>query len=163
MTDARFADADERALRLRVLDAEDLEVLSALLQDAAGRAGDLVWMRARRRFALFLNRFRWEDAPRAEGAGRPFERVRSVVLVHHVLSVRASGVDPRDAEQAVSVLRLAFEPSAEPDDPSGLLRVVLSGDGEIALEVECLELEATDVTRPYEAPSRRAPAHPLDD
>lgn len=161
--DARFADAGDRPLRLRALDAEDLEVVSSLLQDAAGRAGDLVWMRARRRFALFLNRFRWEDAARARAAGRPFERVRCVVMVHHVLAVRAVGVDPRDAERTVSVLRLEFAPAADPEDPSGVLRVVLAGNAEIALEVEFLELQAEDVTRPYEAPSGRAPAHPLDD
>ena len=161
--DARFSDADERPLRLRALDAEDLEIVSSLLQDAAGRAGDLVWMRARRRFALFLNRFRWEDAERARRAGRPFERVRTVVLIEHVLDVKSAGVDPRASEQAVAVLRLAFEPAEDPEDPSGTLRVLLAGDGELAIAVECLELRMEDVTRPYEAPAGRAPAHPLDD
>jgi hypothetical protein len=161
--DARFSDADEKPLRLGALDVEDLEVVSALLQDAAGRVGDLVWMKARRRFALFLNRFRWEDAERAERAGRPFERVRTVAMIHHVLDVKASGIDPREPEQAVSVLRLEFEPAEDPEDPSGVLRVVLAGDGELALTVEYLELRLEDVTRPYEAPAGRAPSHPLDD
>lgn len=161
--DARFSDADERPLRLGALDASDLEVVSALLQDAAGRAGDLVWMQSRRRFVLFLNRFRWEDAPRAARAGRPFERVRTVVLIENVEAVKASGVDPRDPDRAVSVLRLEFRPSDEPDDPSGVVRVMLAGDGELALAVECLELRLEDVTRPYEAPTGRAPSHPLDD
>ncbi|HKK34743.1 MAG TPA: DUF2948 family protein [Paracoccaceae bacterium] len=161
--DARFSDADEKPLRLRALDAEDLEVTSALLQDAAGRSGDLVWMKGRRRFALFLNRFRWEDAARAQRAGRPFERVRTVILIDHVEDVKASGVDPRAPEQAISVLRLEFRPSGDPDDPSGVLRAVLAGDGEVAISVECLEVRLEDVTRPYAAPAGRAPSHPLDD
>lgn len=161
--DARFSDADERPLRLRALDAEDLEVVSSLLQDAAGRAGDLVWMRGRRRFVMLLNRFRWEDAERARRAGRPFERVRTMVLGEHVMGVKASGLDPQEAETAVSVLRLAWEPSEAAEDPSGTLRIFFAGDGELALSVEALELRLEDVTRPYEAPSRRAPAHPVDD
>ncbi len=161
--DARFSDVDDKPLRLGALDAEDLEVASALLQDAAGRAGDLVWMKARRRFALFLTRFRWEEAAGAERAGRPFERVRTLVLIEHVEDVKASGVDPRAPDRAVSVLRLEFRPSGEPEDPSGVLRVVLAGDAELAISVECLEVRLEDVTRPYAAPAGRAPSHPLDD
>ena len=162
MSDARFEDAAERPIRLRAESAEDLEVVSALLQDAVGVAGDLAWMRRKRRFALFLNRFRWEDRARAERAGRAYERVRCVVLVENVESVRAAGVDPRERDQALSVLRLEFEGSPDPEDPSGQLRLILAGDGEIAIQVEALEVRVEDVTRPYLAPSGKAPNHPGD-
>ncbi|MEC9434506.1 MAG: DUF2948 family protein [Pseudomonadota bacterium] len=162
MTDARFEDASERPLRLAAESVEDLAVISALMQDAAGLARDLAWMRRKRRFALFLTRFRWVAGARADRAGRPYERVRSVALVEHVTGVRAAGVDPRDPDQALSVLQLVFEPSAEPEDPSGVLRVLLAGDGEIAIEVEALEMRLEDVTRPYLAPSGKAPEHPGD-
>jgi hypothetical protein len=162
MTDARFEDAAEKPLRLHARSAEDLEVVSALLQDAAGTAADLVWMKRKRRFALFLNRFRWEDADRAQRAGRPFERVRTVALVEHVTAVRAAGLDPRERDQAVSVLRLEFEPDPDPENPAGQLRAILAGDGEIAIEVEYLDLRLEDVTRPYLAPSGKAPSHPPD-
>ena len=162
MTDARFEDASERPLRLAAESVEDLSVISALLQDAAGLARDLVWMRRKRRFVLFLNRSRWEDRDRAERAGRPYERVRAVALVENVMAVRATGLDPRDPDQALSVLQLIFEPSGDPEDPSGVLRVVLAGDGEIAIEVEALEMRLEDVTRPYVAPSGKAPDHFAD-
>ena len=162
MSDARFEDAAERPIRLRAESAEDLEVVSALLQDAAGVAGDLAWMRRKRRFALFLNRFRWEDRERAEKAGRPYERVRCVALVENVESVRAAGVDPAERDQALSVLRLEFAPASDPEDPSGLLRIILAGDGEIAIQVEALEVRVEDVTRPYLAPTGKAPPHPQD-
>ena len=162
MSDARFEDAAERPIRLRAESAEDLEVVSALLQDAAGVAGDLAWMQRKRRFALFLNRFRWEDRARAEAARRPYERVRCVALVENVESVRAAGLDPADREQALSVLRLEFAASHDPEDPSGLLRIILAGDGEIAIQVEALEVRVEDVTRPYLAPTGKAPSHPED-
>lgn len=162
MSDARFEDASERPLRLRAETPEDLEVVSALLQDAAGSSGDIAWMRRKRRFAIFLNRFRWEDRDRAERSGRPYERVRSVLLIENVLAVRASGIDPADRDQTLSVLRLEFHAAADPEDPSGELHLILAGDGEIAVTVEYLDLRVEDVTRPYLAPSGKAPAHPLD-
>jgi hypothetical protein len=158
--DARFEDAEERPLRLHALDAEDLAVVSALVQDSVAMTRDLAWLRKKRRFVLFLNRFRWEDADAARLAGRPFERVRTVLLVDHVTAVRASGLDPSDKEQAVSVLGLSFDASADEEDPSGKFRVLLAGDGEIEIAVEYLEVRAEDVTRPWIAPSGKAPSHP---
>ncbi|MEO0683070.1 MAG: DUF2948 family protein [Pseudomonadota bacterium] len=158
--DARFEDADDRALRLHALDREDLQVVSTLVQDSVANARDLVWMRKRRRFALFLNRFRWEDADAARRAGRPYERVRCVLMAEHVMGVRASGLDPGDGEQTVSLLGLTFEPSDDPEDPAGRLRVQLAGDGEIAIDVEYLEVRVEDVSRPYLAPTGKLPSHP---
>jgi hypothetical protein len=157
--DARFEDGVERPLRLRAETAEDLPVLAALLQDAVTQTTDIAWARRRRRFSLLLNRFRWEDAPAAERQGRPFERVRAVLTVDSVLAARTSGIDPKDRDLVLELLTLAFDPGP---DGTGTLRLVLSGDGEIALDVECLEVTLTDVTRPYLAHARTAPSHPLD-
>jgi hypothetical protein len=141
---------------LRALSAEDLTVLSALLQDAVVDTGDIAWARRRRRFALLVNRFRWEDAAAAERQGRPFERVRALLSIEGVLAARASGVDPTDRSLIISLLALAFDPG---EDGAGRLRLILAGNGEIALEVEALDVTLADVTRPYEAPSRHRPAH----
>jgi len=163
MTDAKFSDADEKPLRLIAESEEDLKVISALLQDAVTRVGDIAWMKKRRRAALFVNRFRWEDEARAKAAGRPFERVRAVLLAAHVTAVRASGIDPSDPEMVLSVLSLTWERSNDdPEDPSGALRITLAGDGEILIEAEYLDLRLEDVTRPYAAPSGKAPHHPQD-
>lgn len=158
MTDARFEDGGERPLRLAAETPEDLEVISALVQDAVGRSGDAAWLRGRRRFAVLLNRFRWEDRDRAEASGRPYERVRAMLIVEDVLRVRAAGMDPADPEQLFSLLAITFEPG---EDGAGTVRMTLAGDGEIAIEVECLSIRLEDVTRPYIAPSRKAPKHPV--
>jgi hypothetical protein len=152
--DARFEDGAALPLRLRAEAPEDLEVVSALLQDAVGQTSEISWSRKHRRFTLLLNRFRWEDAPAAERQGRPFERVRAVLAVDGVLGARTSGLDPRDRDLVVELLALAFEPG---EDGAGVLRLILAGDGEIALEVECLDVRVADVTRPYVARSR--PSH----
>jgi hypothetical protein len=149
--DARFADADDGPLRLRALDSEDLTIVSALVQDAVVQVGEVSWLKGHRRFAALLNRFRWE------GATRTPERVRSLLVVENVTAVRSQGVDPRDKGTVVSVLSLAWEGG---EDAPGRLLVTLAGDGVIAVEAEALEILLQDVTRPYLAPSRKAPSHP---
>ena len=157
--DARFEDGAERPLRLKAESAEDLAIVSALLQDAVAQTGEIAWARRRRRFTLLLNRFRWEDANAARAQGRPFERVRTLLVFDDVLTARSDGVDPTDKDLVLELLSLGFEPGA---DGTGTVRLVFAGDGEIALDVECLDATLVDVTRPYEAPSGQAPRHPDD-
>jgi hypothetical protein len=63
--DATFEDGNEAPLRLKALDVEDLAVLSGLVQDSVFPETEMKWDRSARRFALLLNRFRWEDADKA--------------------------------------------------------------------------------------------------
>lgn len=157
MSDARFEDGEDQPLHLVAQDAEDLSVLATLLQDAVFPASEMQWDARHRRFALLVNRFRWEDRAAAERAGRAAERVRSVLLVQDVLAVRSQGIDRKDKETILSLLSIEFRPTAE---GAGSLVLILAGDGAIALTVEALDLTLTDVTRPYLAPSGKVPHHP---
>lgn len=156
MTDATFEEGAERPLSLAAADAEDLKVVSAMVQDSVFPITEMTWEPARRRFALLLNRFRWEDREAAQRRGRPFERVRSLLVIDDVQRVASQGIDRNDRETVCSLLALDFEPGA---DGTGRLVLTLAGDGAIALDVECLNLHLRDVTRPYAAPSGRAPDH----
>jgi hypothetical protein len=149
--DASFSDADEGPLRLRALDGDDLTVISALVQDAVVTVGEVGYLRRHRRFAALVNRFRWE------GPTRTPERVRSMLVIENVTAVRSQGVDPRDKDTVLSVLSLGWEPG---EDGTGRILVTLAGDGLLAVEVEALEVLLQDVTKPYVAPSRKAPSHP---
>ena len=159
MADARFEDGDEGPLHLLAQEAAAVTVLSALVQDAVLPLAEMKLDRPRRRFAALLNRFRWEDREAAERAGRPFERVRSLLTVEGVLSARTMGIDLREKEAVLSVLSLDWLPG---EDGSGRLTLVLAGDGAVALEVEALDLRLEDVTKPYLAPSRKMPSHGTD-
>lgn len=154
--DARFEDGGEVPLKLRAFDAEDLRVISTLAQDAVFPGSEMTWQPKARRFALLLNRFRWEDRPQAEARGRPLERVRSVLAVEDVQRVRSQGI-ARDGDTVYALLSADFQPG---EDGTGTLVLTLAGDGAIALEVETLEVTLTDVTRPYLARAGRAPSHP---
>jgi hypothetical protein len=153
--DARFEDAREAPLQLMALDGEDLQVISTLVQDAVLPATEMTWDRGRRRFALLLNRFRWEDGG-ATAQRRNHERVQSVLVIEDVLSVATQGVRQGDKDVILSLLSLSFEAG---EDGMGRIELTLAGDGAIALEVEALEVTLKDVTRPYAAPSRARPSH----
>jgi hypothetical protein len=118
-------------LRLLAEDAEDLQVISAALQDAVVKVGDICWEPKSRRLTLELNRFRWE------AAGHP-ERIRS------------------SAKEAVlELLALRFEPGDEP--PGGRVVFEFAQGGDLRADVECLEAVLADVSRAW--PAKREPNH----
>jgi hypothetical protein len=156
MTDAKFEDGGEAPLRLVAQDAEDLKVISTLVQDAVLPVTEIKFDPKRRRFALLLNRFRWEDRVEAEAVGRAYERVRSVLVVEDVRKVQSFGFDRADRDLVLSLLSMEFTPG---EDGTGRLSLTLAGDGAIALDVEALEVRLDDVTRPYRAPSGKVPTH----
>ena len=104
MNDARFEDADANPLRLMAQDAEGLSVLSTLLQDAVFPITEMTYAPKRRRFALLLNRFRWEDREAAERARRGYERVQSLLVIEDVLSVQSQGLNRSDPDTVLSLL-----------------------------------------------------------
>jgi hypothetical protein len=150
--DARFEDADEAPIALRALDAGDLKVLAALVQDAVFPASEMAWDRRRRRFAILLNRFRWEEAGRC-----PPERVQSVLVIEDAMRVASQGIARDDPDLVLSLLTLTWTPGAE---GAGRIELILAGDGAVAVDVEALEVTLKDVTTPYVAASGRSPDHP---
>ena len=136
------------ALKLMAEDVADLDIIGAAVQDALLRMGDLSFDNKARRFTAMLNRFRWEAAS-PEG---PFERVRSALSFEGVMAVKSRRVRPDASEALASVLSLGFIPDQEP--PGGIVRLLLAGGGEIALEVECLDAVLIDMGEPWRTPRR---------
>jgi hypothetical protein len=127
------------ALKLAALDAEDLAVISAHLQDAVLKVGDIDWRPREKRLLIQLNRFAWEKADRAR---RGFERRRALLHFARVESVRSSRIR-RDAPDAVlSLLAVRFEPG---DAPAGVVDLTFSGGGTLRLSVECIEASLADL------------------
>jgi hypothetical protein len=152
--DAKFEDGASAPLNLGALDADDLAVISSLVQDAVFPASEMRWLRREGRFALLLNRMRWED----DGAARDApERVQSVLMFTNVQSIASQGVPKGDADTVLSLLQIGFE---QTESPSGHVILTLAGDGAIRLSVEALDVTLKDVTRPYVAPSGKRPTHP---
>jgi hypothetical protein len=155
--DAKFEDGAEKSLHLKAETAEDVPVMASLVQDAVLTMPDMSWQPKLRRLAFLINRFRWEDRSAAEARGRPYERVRSLLVLDGVTGVASQGIDRGDKDAVLSILDILWKPG---EDAAGRVELVLAGDGGIAAEVECLDLTLKDVTRPYAAPSGKVPGHP---
>jgi hypothetical protein len=147
-----MAEPDDSALRLLADDADDLNLISAALQDAVLAIGDISFEKGPRRLTLAFNRFRWE----AKRARRGGERVRSALQLGGVLDLKARRLR-HDAPKAVlSLLTIAFEPG---EAPGGVVLLSFAGGGELRAEVECIDAVLADVSRPWPTPNR--PAHDL--
>lgn len=158
MTDARFEEASysARPLRLRAESEEDLAVISSLLQDAVGKAGEIHWLPTKHRLVVLLNRFRWENHIGDRSRPKACERVRTALSIEGALKVRARGLDPRESEQVFELLALLFDPA---EGCTGTLTLTMAGSAEVAVEVECLELALTDLSQPWAAKAQKVPVH----
>lgn len=141
-------------LKLRATDAEDLEVLSAVLQDALIDMGDMAYLDDEKRFVLVATRFRWEDLPETGGNGKPFERVLCGLSFEEVTRVQMRGIDrKRDADRTFELLAMRAE--------AGGVRLVLAGGAEIRLESARVHCHLKDLGEPWPVFAR--PSHPLED
>jgi hypothetical protein len=141
-----------QALKLLVLDGEDLAIVSANTQDAIVRVGDMAYLPRSKRFALVMSRFDWEGAL----AGR-CERRQAGLHFERVTAVAVSGIRQDQPETILNLLSLAFEPG---DAPSGSVRLIFSGGAIVRLEVECVEAEMHDLGPRW--PARAVPGHPIN-
>ena len=137
-----------RPLRLLAEDAQDLQVISAALQDAIVRVGDILHEPRARRLTIVLNRFRWE-------AGRR-ERVRAALQFGDVLDVKARRIRQEAKAAVLSLLALTFEPNGE-EDPGGTVVLTFAGGGALRAQVEALDAVLVDLSAPW--PTPRAPRH----
>lgn len=144
--------ADIKPLRLMAEDEADLQVISAAVQDAVAQIGALKYQAKKRRLTLELNRFRWEGS---DPANKTEERVRAILGFDGVLAVRSRGLSKSDPEVVISILRLSFE--AGETAPEGTVRILFAGDGEIALDVECLDVTLLDSETSWS--TRHTPDH----
>lgn len=135
-------------LRLLAQDPEDLALISAALQDAVLKLGDVHYEPEARRLTVTVNRFRWEDRRGAR------ERVRSALQFGDVSSLRARGLRLGAKAAVVNLLALEFEPGAA---PGGALHFRFAGGGDLRAEIDCLDLALADVSQPW--PASRVPRH----
>ncbi len=133
-------------LRLSAEDATDLEVISACLQDAVTQVRDLVFLPHARRFAMVVNRFRWEG----EGKSATHERARCGLHFESVLAARVRGIAKDRPDGVLNLLSIRFD---EFEAPSGIVTLTFSGGGEIRLEVEALEASLSDLGLVWDTPN----------
>ncbi|MCZ6884976.1 MAG: DUF2948 family protein [Alphaproteobacteria bacterium] len=161
-------------LQLRAVDADDLSILGAYLQDALVPVSDMCFLSAENRFVLVANRFRWEkleapdgdasqDRASAKPAGEPgetYERVHCGITFEHVKRVKSLGFAPGaavDQGRLLEVLTIINEDN----DVANEITMVFSGNTAVKLEVDAVEVFVQDLGEPW--PTMWRPHHPVEE
>jgi hypothetical protein len=138
-------------LKLVALDRDDIEVVSAHLQDALVSVADVFWQPREHRFVMALKRFDWMNAVDANGptsAQPEYRRCRTALRFERVISCKCRGLDRADKGAVLNLLAVEFSERAA---PAGVVTLTFSGGGAIRLEIECLEAELTDLGEVFSA------------
>ena len=164
--------AEPVPLRLRARDAEDMDVIAALLQDALVPRADMTYLPKEKRFVMVANRFDWpreQGDPTAKGApsqpaptpagedarfddseeAPPFERVNCGLCFDKVERVRFRGMSPDAKGEILNLLTMVTQPRS--------ITLLFSGDAAVRLEVEDVRCHLEDLGRPW--PTRWRPEH----
>jgi hypothetical protein len=140
-------------LKLIALDGDDIEVVSAHLQDAVVKAADVHWRPSEKRLVIGLNRFDWTAA----NGSAEFRRRRAALRFERVSACKCRNCTAAEKEKVLNLLAVSFEPT---ELPAGIVTLTFSGGAALRLEVECLEAELADLGPSWVTDC--CPAHSLD-
>ena len=135
---------DDTRVRLRAASVSDVEVISALLQDAIIPGEDMTFDRAGRRFVMVANRFCW-DRPPLEGvnseSGAPvYERRLCGVRIEGVNGVESVGMPATRRGALLNLLAITVA------DAAGAKVEILFSDGvSLRLAVDSISILAEDL------------------
>ena len=128
-------------LKLVALDTDDIEVVSAHIQDSVVKVGDIMWRPAEKRAIVVINRFDWESAQSPEP---PYRRRRAALRFERVNAFKSRNIACADKDAVLNLLAVEFLPT---DAPGGTVILTFSGGAALRLDVECLECELADLGR----------------
>lgn len=125
--------------KLAALDADDLCVISAHVQDARVNVADIVWRPREKRLVVGMRRLDWDQA--LDGVPQA-NRLISALRFDRVLACKSRNIDLAAQDAMLDLIGIEFNPS---DPPSGSAVLLFSGGGALRLDVECLECELADL------------------
>lgn len=125
--------------KLIAMDADDLAVISAHVQDAEVRVADIVWRPGEKRLVIGMNRLDWDQT--ISGGMKP-RRLISALRFDRVLACKSRNIDLDSGDLALTMLGIEFN---ESEAPGGNALLLFDGRGALRLDIECLECELADL------------------
>ena len=129
----------KKYLKLLAYTKEDLNVISAHLQDAIVFASDIAYLKKNRILLIQLNRFMWEDVEK--GVFRKNKRIRTILKVDNILKVHSKNINQSKKGKFLDFL--AIESSEMPDN-NYEMRIIFAGDSIIKIISEVIEVTLDD-------------------
>ena len=146
---------EENRLKLRAVAVEDVEIMSALLQDGLIAASDLHYQKDAASFAMVINRYCWEQTDDTESEKQP-NRCLCGLKVAHVQRVSQRGLSSR-GNQFYNLLSITYEETKKNEKVDKRLTFTFSDGYGIKLTLDKLALIVQDIAAPH--PGLARPQH----
>lgn len=138
-------------LKLVALDEDDLNIISAHIQDAVMKTSELTFQKLEKRFVVTMKRFAWEQEKKGFFRRTPHERRLSVLHFDRVLSAKSTGINLTKPDDVLSLLTIRFVPG---EKPSGAIELLFAGEATVRLDVECIEAKLSDLGPAWQTPAQ---------
>jgi len=109
-------------LKLRAVDSEDVQVISAVLQDSIAPVCDMVFQAEDKKFVMVVQRLRRESDAKAN------ERICCALTINGITAVQTQGIDLDQRERMLDLLAIILEARQQ-------MTLVFAGNAKIRLEL----------------------------
>lgn len=142
-------------LKLRAVDAEDVQVMACILQDAIVPVCDMTYRAQEKCFVMVVQRFMWDclqirEIPANDpDPGHAYERINSALDIEGVEGVQFMGLNPNDPASMLDLLTITYE--------NGCLDFVFAGGGKLRLKLGKWQARMHDFGESW--PTTHCPCH----
>ena len=141
-------------LKLIGKNQDDLNVISAYLQDSIVIVEDIVFLKQNRSCIMLVNRFMWEDVEK--GVLRKNKRIRCALKFEEVFDVKSQNINQK--KKNIPMEFLAIKSVFTPNDYYEI-RIFFAGDGIITINSEVIEVVMHDLDKPWNV--KHIPKHKI--
>ena len=147
---------EKKSLKLNAVSQNDLQVMSAHLQDSITQIKNIAHLKKNRIFLIQFNRFMWEDVEK--GVFRKNKRVLSVLKFENVINVYSKNLNQKNKERFLDFLAIE---SKLLSDKSYEINLHFAGDILIKINSEVIECFLEDQGEPWD--TKNKPKHIFSD
>tara|TARA_B100001123_G_scaffold99459_1_gene114784 strand:- start:464 stop:913 length:450 start_codon:yes stop_codon:yes gene_type:complete len=123
---------------------EDLEVISAYIQDSIVEVKDIVFLEQNRIFIMIINRFKWENVEKINL--KENKRIRCAIKFEEVLKVKSKKINQKNKNKRLECLAIKC---SEILNNNYEIKIFFAGDGIITLISEAIEVVMHDLGKAW--------------
>jgi hypothetical protein len=123
-------------LKLRAADSEDMQVISAVLQDSIAPVCDMAYQAESKNFVMVVQRLR-----RELGDAGAAERICSALTIGGITAVQTQGIDLTKQDQMLDLLAIMIE--------GAVLNLIFAGEARIRLDLSGWAATLEDFREPW--------------
>ena len=123
---------------------EDLEVISAYIQDSIVEVKDIVFLEQNRIFIMIINRFKWENVEKINL--KENKRIKCAIKFEEVLKVKSKKINQKNKNKRLECLAIKC---SEILNNNYEIKIFFAGDGIITLISEAIEVVMHDLGKAW--------------